>query len=339
MDNSTCAEFRQAVCNSFTHAGNGLMNLRDAVTSNPQANSLVEYSLAPAFACHWTSLYSSLTRGRIDPARLQAALAGQVNRPVDGERVVLAVDSSSIARPDSYTSADRPCIYIPNLPQCRNPTTCVWPFSTLAVTPTHASSWCYPRDVQRIASDQTPAAIAAAQLRAVVPLLPARPLVVGGRGYGRAPFVRTVADVACDVLARIAPNRVAYCPPPPPTGTRGRHTRDGAVFWCADGTTHGTPDEQWDGTTPTKQPLHVAAWHNLHFQKAHGSPFTLLRVERPTAPGKKRDPRTSWCIWCGTTPRALPTVWTTYLRRSSLAHTFRFLKQDVQGGESPRAHA
>jgi hypothetical protein len=54
---------------------------------------------------------------------------------------------------------------------------------------------------------------------------------------------------------------------------------------------------------------------------------TVMRVVRPGASGKKRDPRESWFLWDGPTQLGLPEVALDYRRRFGQEHGYRFDKQ------------
>jgi len=90
------------------------------------------------------------------------------------------------------------------------------------------------RDHQRVATTEHAVTVGAAQLRAVLPLLPQRPLLLLDRHYSRAPWVLATADLAVDQLRRARRDQVLYRPPPPRTGQRGRPTLDGPRFQGAD---------------------------------------------------------------------------------------------------------
>jgi hypothetical protein len=54
---------------------------------------------------------------------------------------------------------------------------------------------------------------------------------------------------------------------------------------------------------------------------------TVIRVIRPCASGKKRDPRESWFLWQGVSQVCLPEVALDYRRRFGQEHGYRFDKQ------------
>jgi DDE superfamily endonuclease len=329
MNLNTLNEFRHAVYRSFCRARDALFNVCDALVTLESARSFAELSLSPCVPRRWPSLYAALRDGQIDRSQLQQVFAQSAPGPTAGQRLVLGVDATNIARPESPTARDRIYVYVHNLPECKAPVTVGWSFSTLAVLPESPSSWTYVLDNARIPSDQSAGAMAAAQLVAVLPQLSARALLTGDRYYGSAKFVQATATADCDKLLRIPGNRVFYHAAPPRTGRRGAPKKDGAVFKCHDPATHGDPPATWISQDEHGQQIEVAAWAGLHYKRCRPVTLTVIRVTRHGASGQKRDPRVSWFIWIGQAPIPLSEVWPTYRRRFSLEHGFRFDKQDL----------
>ena len=197
----------------------------------------------------------------------------------------------------------------------------------MLLLPQQASSWTYVLDQARIASHQSAIEVAATQLRQLLPHLPSCPIVTTDRWYACAPFLLATADLACDKLLRVKSNRVFYRPAPPKTGKRGAPRKDGERFQCNDASTHGEPDERWQGEDEAGHAIEVACWKGLHLRKARSIELTLIRVIRHRASGKARDPRESWFLWVGADALALEQVPPGYKRRYSQEHGYRFQKQ------------
>lgn len=130
-------------------------------------------------------------------------LARYVPLPASGRYVVVGVDATNIARPESPTAKDRTFLYVHNLPKCSAPVTSGWSFSTLVALPETPRRWTYILDNLRIPSAETAGNVAAAQLAALVPWVSLRVLVTADRYYGRATFVQATAKVDGDKLLRI----------------------------------------------------------------------------------------------------------------------------------------
>ena len=329
MNLNTLRQFRQALYQALRQAKDALFEACDALVSEPAAQCFAELSLSPRWRRRWCSLYAAFRDGLIERARLRAVFASHVPLPSPGQRLVLGVDVSHVARPESPTARDRTYQYVHNLPDCAAPVTIGWGFSAVVVLPETPSSWTYLLDNQRVSSDCTATQVAAEQLAAITPLLPVRAVLLGDRYYGSAAFVQATATIPCDKLLRIPGNRVLYRPAPPRTGKRGAPRKDGTPFKCRDARTHGKPTATWAGHDEHGQRIEVAGWANLHYKQCRDVPVTIIRVIRHGATGKKRDPRVSWFVWCGLERLPLADVWPTYRRRYSQEHGFRFEKQDL----------
>lgn len=329
MNLNTFNEFRHAIYPCFTQARDALFNMCDALLTETTARCFAELSFSPYFERRWPSMYAAFKDGRVDRGNLRQVLARYVPRPTSGRHLVVGVDATNIARPESPTAEDRTYLYVHNLPECSAPVTSGWSFSTLVALPETPSSWTYILDNLRIPSSETAGSIAAAQLAAMVPLVSQRVLVTADRYYGSATFVRATAKVDCDKLLRIPSNRVLYYPAPARTGRRGAPKKDGARFKCDDPTTHGVPTETWSGQGEHGQRIRVTAWAGLHFKRCRQVSLMLIRVERESASGKKRDPFVSRFVWIGKERLPLNQVWPTYRLRYSEEHGYRFDKQDL----------
>lgn len=336
MDTTTnsLSAYRAALYACFTSARDALFNLCDALATHPSARSFVELSQAACFERRWASVYAAVSDGRIDEVALRRLFAQTAPRPYPGARLVLAVDSSPIPRPYARTVADRTLVHVPAdgrlLPRGAAPVVPGWAFSTLVVVPDPVSSWTHILDNRRIPSAQTPVQVAATQLAAVRPLLPARPLCLLDGGYGNAPWVQASAALPCDQLVRVAATRVLYRPAPPRTKTRGRPRLDGTRFKGSDPATQGAPDATWRGTDDQGQALTVRCWGQLHLKVCRDVPITAICLTRAGAAGTKRDPRDTWFWWLGGQPLPpLAELARLYPRRFGVEHGYKFDKGDL----------
>src|SRR5712692_1366682 len=230
MNLNTLRAFRHAVYDCFTRAADALFNTVDALATETSAQSFVELSLAPCFERHWPSLYEAFEDGRIDRRRLQEVFVRYLPMPAPGKRLLLGIDASNIARPQSKTAADRTILHVPHLPHSHStPLTVGWQFASLVALPEQPSSWGYVLSSRRISSEQTAGQVAAEQLREIVPLLPTdlQALVLGDRSYPTVEVLRALAEVEVDGLLRCKSNRVFYRPAPVPTGKPGAPRKDG----------------------------------------------------------------------------------------------------------------
>jgi DDE superfamily endonuclease len=227
MNLNTVQGFRHEVYRCFDRAADALFHTVDALLTETNAHSFPELSLSPCFERRWCSLYEAFEDGQIDQSRLCQVFVRYLLRPVEGERVWLGIDATSIERPQSQTSPDRTVVYKPNLPQSSKPISSGWQFSTVVLLPAQPSSWTAVLDQQRIRSEHTSIEVAAAQLRQLAPLLGCRPIVASDRWYSCAPFLLATEGLPYDKLLRLKRKRVLYRPAPAPTGKRGAPRKDG----------------------------------------------------------------------------------------------------------------
>lgn len=325
-------QFRQELYECFSYSRDALFNLADALLTETAAHSVIELSLSPFFERKWPSLYEALQTGKLNQAQFERTLAKYAPKGRAGERLVVAVDASNIERPYSETSPERGYLYLHNLPECDKPVTVGWQFSTVVVVPAQASSHTYIVSNRRIPISQTPAQVAATQLREVRSHFEERPINLGDRYYPTKDFLVGVS-VDYDVLVRLKANRVFYraCPAAADNAKRGRGAppKHGPRFQCNDPTTHAIAQREWEGVDDKGGKLEVSEWSGLHLRQAPQMALSIIRVRRYGATNKQRDPIESWFVWAGQSELELSEVWSTYKRRYSIEHGYRFDKQDL----------
>lgn len=327
MDSTTLAAYRQGLYATFTRAADALFEVADALLAAPQPRSFVELSQAPGVQRRWPSLYAALADGRIDRPALRRLFARHLPHPAGGGRLVLALDTSPIHRPEARTLADRTLVYAPNAPAGAKPVLPGWACSTLVVLPAPVSSWTYVLDNRRVPSTETATTVGAEQVAALLPLLPARPVLVADGHYGTAVWLAATAALPCDQLLRAKRTAVLYRSAPPRTGRRGAPKKDGPRFQGSDPATHGPPDAAWRGTDARGQTVEVACWGGLHLKAHRGAPVVAIRIVRAAAAGTKRDPREAWFWWLGGALPPLAELPTLYARRFGIEHGYKFDKQ------------
>ena len=332
MNFNTLKEFRQDLYECFSYSRDALFNLADALLTETAAHSVIELTLSPCFERKWPSLYEALQMGKLNQAQFERTLIKYAPRARAGERIVVAVDASNIERPFSQTSPERGYLYLHNLPECDKPVTVGWQFSTVVVVPAQASSHTYIVSNRRIPTSQTPAQVAAIQLREVRSHFEERPINLGDRYYPTKDFLLAVS-VDYDLLVRLKANRVFYraCPVVAEPAKRGRGAprKHGARFQCNDPTTHGMAEREWQGVDDGGDKLEVSEWSGLHLRQAPELSLSVMRVRRFGATNKGRDPHESWFVWAGQSELELSEVWAIYKRRFSIEHGYRFDKQDL----------
>jgi len=139
--------------------------------------------------------------------------------------------------------------------------------------------------------------------------------------------LRACQELGYSVLIRLKSNRKLYRAPVR-THKRGAPPKDGPLFQGKRPETHGTADEVWSQQPATGRHVQISRWNHLHFQQARELELSVIRVERETAKGTKRDPRVSWFVMLDEII-PLPQVAHQYRRRFSQEHGYRFLKQNL----------
>lgn len=329
MDCTTLHRFRIDLYGCLTRAEAALFDLVDALLTDPLARSFVELSQSPVFRRQWPSVYAALRDGRLDRATLQRTCVAHMPSVPAGKRLLLGLDASSILRPDATTSADRTYVYQANVPLGATPAAPGWSFSGLVVLAQPISSWSYVLDQQRIASTSDAVTVGAAQLRAILPLLPVRAILLLDRFYSRVPWILATAGLPVDQFIRARCDQVLYRAAPPRTGKRGGPRKDGRRFKGSDPTTHGTPDATTTVTDANGRTTQVEVWHGLHLRQARQVAISVVRITRAAAAGTKRDPRESWFWWLGEPLPPLEEVAGLYGHRFGQEHGYRVDKQQL----------
>jgi hypothetical protein len=331
---NTLKAIRQQMADCFEQSRDALLELVDALCSEPQAHSFPELSLSPLFRRKWPSLYEALEDGRINGQRWSESWTQALLREQQGP-VWVSVDSTSIARPEAETSPDRGIIYVPNLPHAKRPVSVGWQVSTVMLLPATRSSWGAILAQRRIQSEETAVAVAIDQLESLRRLLPAGTRILADRWYATGPFVAASPRLQMPALLRLKRNRKLYRQAPPPVaGKRGAPRKDGDLFQGSRPETWGEPTATWQGRDEQGRPVTVQAWLHVHFRQAREVELTVYRVLREGAKGTRRDPRESWFVWVEGEPLPLEEVVACYQRRFSHEHTYRFRHRRTCSGPS-----
>jgi hypothetical protein len=310
--------FRQTLYNRLGNARDALFDLMDAVLVSGCILSFVSLSQSPVFRRQWSSTYAALHDGRVPQAQVFKLLVQKIPTV---EQPVLAGDLSNWNRPAAKGLKDR--TFSGSSGKALSVGHC---YSTLAWIPEASGSWAMPLRHERLTSFETPASKAAFQLKQVVRQLEVRPLAVYDRGYGNASFVNQTAEIAADLLLRLASNRCVYGVPPAYKG-RGAPAKHGHKMKLNDPQTWALPTASVEVDHPKLGRVRVTHWSRYHFQKSPQRPMEILQVKVLEPPAGRRAMPLLWLAWLGETMPPLATLWLCYLRRFALEHWYRFAKQ------------
>lgn len=266
----------------------------------------VELSLLAEHQRGYGSLYGALNHGRLDTNVLRDLLVSLPLPRFDG-RIVLTVDVSPWLRSDAACSPERLfCLVHGRNGRSSDHVVPGWPYSFVAVLTPDRTSWTQVLDAVRLGPTDDAAAVTADQLRAVV-----ERLVTAGQWQDGDRNILVVMDLAKPETW-----------PEPTAVTLNDTPRYGKAEARA-----------WDRLHPRL--THRSAWIDLdgELPLIEG---TMISLKADHLPGDRDAPPVwLWSSATGAPPDHVDFVWSCYLRRFDLEHTFRLLKQSL-GWTRPR---
>jgi hypothetical protein len=352
--------FRAGLYDCMTARADTLFELTEALLcQNGPVTSLPALSLAGCFRRGHGALYDALGAGRVDADRLRDLLAGQRIGRVGG-RIVLAVDVTSWLRPDANRSPERLFCHVYGRARSADQFIPGWPYAMVAALESGPSSWTQILDATRIGPDDDVQAVTAVQARAVVERLIAAGqhtaedepiLIVADAGYDAARLAWCLRDLPVTVCARVRSDRVFYARPTREVAAGGRGglpPKHGAVHRLSEPDSWAAPTHSTVCDTARYGRLEAWSWDRLHPRLTQRAAWIDAGAELPVVGGTLMritvdhlphdgDPKPVW-LWtsaAGLSPSELDGVWTAWLRRFDIEHTFRFLKQAL-GWTVPR---
>lgn len=348
--------FRAGFYECLTARGDALFELADALLCQTgPVTSLPVLSLAGVFRRGHGALYDALAAGRIDADRLGELLASQQVGRIGG-RIVLAVDATGWLRPDANCAPGRLYCHVTGHGRGQDQQVPGWAYSFVAALESGATSWTQILDATRIGQDDDPAEVTAVQLRRVIEdLITAgthrggdEPIViVTDAGYDVPRLAWQLRDLPAVVVGRLRSDRVLYGRAPARPGP-GRPPKHGRAFRMADPDTWGEPDAHTSTETDRYGRLEARSWEDLHSRLTHRSAWIGYEGDLPVIEGAlirlktQRLPHTGQPqpLWLWTSQQSLDAdlldaLWSAWLRRFDIEHTFRYLKQAL-GWTVPR---
>jgi hypothetical protein len=186
-----------------------------------------------------------------------------------------------------------------------------------------------------VKSETTAIQVGIEQLKQILPYLPKKTIIVLDRGYDANWLWCQCRGLNANVLGRLKRKRTFYRPAPPPTEKRGAPRKDGDRLQVGNPSTYGTPDGSFQGEDAKGRPIEIFWWKQLHVKDARWLEVTVIRVVRPHATDKERDPRESWFVWLGDPEADIAQIAMGYALRFGQEHGYRFDKQSLMW-EQPR---
>jgi hypothetical protein len=301
------------------------MSLVDALLTDSMAESIVELSLSPVFRRKWSSVYAALRNGQLNTERLVRLY--QANVP-EQERPMWVVDASTWQRPDAETLPERGYHHVASGVKNDKPVGIGHSYSTVVMVPEQAGSWALPLRHERVAIGESEVSVGARQVRELAKRSRRRPIVTLDSGYTGPKWLQATREGGFDTLGRLRPNRCLYRRPGPYRG-QGAPRKDGEALNLRQPDTWRNPDEAVCLHDPELGRIEVSVWHQMHFKAARQHEVVVVHVHRLDARGTRRSPTDLWLMYDGLTPFNLLQDWKLYLRRYTIEHWYRFIKNDL----------
>lgn len=362
MRNKTCTseleQFRPELYQNFNNRADTLMELVDAICSNPNAQSIVEYSLTPCFRRSYSTIFKAINELKWDDLATARLLAPYLPRPRQRPFWLLGVDVTPQPRPFAHTLPDRGMVYSPNAIKGNKPVTIGHQYSTTALLLEAeeglSSSWVLPLMTRRVATDEDKELVGSRQVDTLLkddklPFAKSLCVEVGDSSYSKAACLHANRHHAHLVtMARVRGTRIFYRQavaddPEKAKQTVGHPTWYGQRFALSEAESWHQPDEQATVRETSRRGkqyrVEIKAWYNMLMPGKHKPeplpmhryPFTLVQIVRYDAEGKLACKRPLWLIVIGKRRRELSLldIYEAYGQRYNLEHFFRFGKQKL----------
>jgi hypothetical protein len=350
-------QFRQQLYQNFNNRADTLMELVDAICSNPHARSVVEYSLTPCFRRSYSTIFKAINEMEMDELATACLLAPYLPRPQDRPFWLLGTDVTPQRRQFAATLADRGMVYQPNPIKGNKPVTIGHQFSTTVLLPEAAagvsSSWVIPLTTRRVSTNEDKELVGSGQIDALLkdaklPFGRRFCVDVGDTSYSKPACLHANRHHPHLVtVARIRGTRVLYRQfVPDPSETKrsvGCPRHYGERFALQEPETWPQPDEQVTVTEKSRRGktyrVEIRAWHNMLMPgkckpkrlPMHRYPFTLVQVVRYDEEGNLACKHPLWLLAVGQRRHELSAqaIYQAYGQRYDLEHFFRFGKQKM----------
>ncbi|VAW31383.1 hypothetical protein MNBD_CHLOROFLEXI01-4065 [hydrothermal vent metagenome] len=359
MTTKTCTieleQFRQQLYQNFNNRADTLMELIDAICSNPYARSVVEYSLTPCFRRSYSTIFKAINEMELDDLAIARLLAPYLPRPKQRSFWLLGTDVTPQPRQFAHTLADRGMVYQPNTIKGNIPVTIGHQYSTTVLLPEAEAgmspSWVIPLMTCRVSTDEDKELVGSGQIDA---LLKEAKLPFGKRlcvdvadsSYSKPACLHANRHHPSLVtIVRARGTRVFYQQfVPDPDETKrpvGCPRKYGERFSLQEVDTWHQPDEEATFTERSRRGktyhIKLKAWPNMLMPgkrkpkrlPMHLHPFTLVQIVRYDEKGELACKRPLWLIAIGERRHELRVldIKKAYDRRYDIEHFFRFGKQ------------
>lgn len=346
-------QFRTELYQNMTNRADTLLELLDAICSNPTATSVVELSQTACFRRSYSNLFKAIEEWCAPKMLLPHLLRPYLPTPWQRPFWLLLVDVTTQPRPYGRTVADRGMVYQPTVVKGNKPVTIGHQYSSVALglepEAGVSGSWVLPLLTQRVATSQDKERVGGSQVDALLddPQLPfGQELCVEAvdSSYSKPSYLHAHRRHPNLVtIARAKSNRTFYHQFQPETEadkSAGHPQWYGDPFKLSGTAAPAVPDEtltRWETSVRGKRyRIEIEAWHNMLMRgkraaPMHQHPFTLVRITRYDEEGKPVFKRPLWLVVLGDRrgELSLEQIYLAYQARFDIEHFFRFGKQKL----------
>lgn len=351
---SELEQFRSELYQNLNKRADTLMELVDAMSSNPSAQSVVEYSLSECFRRSYSTIFKAIDEMEVGPMLLPALLAPYLPKPRLRPYWLLMVDVTSQPRRYAQTLGDRGMVYEASIVKKNKPVTIGHQYSTVSLgveaEANVSTSWVLPLLNRRVATEQDKELVGGEQVDALLqdaklPFGQDLSVEVADSSYSKAAYLHSHRkhDNLVTVV-RVRGNRTFYQQPNAAAESGAGHpTWFGEPFALSNPATWPAADEtESHGETSRRGKVYrieVQSWNNMLMRgkrqpkplPMHEHPFTLVRIVRYHAEGQLACKRPLWLIVMGKRRHQLnlAQIYAAYRGRFNIEHFFRFGKQQL----------
>ena len=349
-------QFREELYQTFNNRADALMDLVDAISSYPEAKSVVEYSEAPCYRRSYSTIAKALNTMQLNKMTLPRLISRYLPKPKKRNFVLIGVDVTPQPRPYAYTLQDRGMVYEPTVVKGNKPVTIGHQYSTVCYLPEEeegvTSSWVVPLQTERVPTDADKELVGTNQIASLLedetlPFAEQLCVDVADSSYSKPACLHKNRHHPNLVsIARVRGSRTLYRQPiqtaKAKTGA-GHPTWYGEEFKLPDSSTWHSPDETLTVTEHSRRGkvyrVEIQAWHNMLMPgkrkpiriPMHKHPFTLVRIVRFHEDGTLACKHPLWLVVIGSRRHelSLADIYQAYRQRFDLEHFFRFGKQKL----------
>ena len=348
--------FRNKIYDYFSHRRDAAMDLVDALSSNTNAQSVVELSLNPSHRRNYCSItrifdefyQSSDTASKRRQNQQLTQLIAEFCPPLkQRDYHVFGLDCTSSGRIFSKTLSDRSFVYAPNTVSGNKPVTIGHQYSIAAYLPEKPDEktppWIVPLSCERVGTDEKGVLLGMKQIRNCMGSQKFFQdnkicISVGDCAYSQPDCLLEAKKNPNQIhVSRARNNRIFYFPvveTQPSEKKKGRPKCYGKKFKLKNQKTWGNNDEVFEFSTFNKkgklQIVKIECWNNI-FMRGHRQsdmsdcPFRLLRIQVFKSSGDLLFQRPMWLIVSGEKrdQLSLVEIHKIYRQRFDLEHFFR----------------